>query len=194
MKLVFATNNKHKFTEVKDLITSNILLLSLSDIGCTTDLPETQNTLEGNASQKANYVYEHFGYDCFADDTGLEIEALGGEPGVFSARYAGEKKDAEANMNKVLDRMKNVNDRNASFRTVIALNINNNVNLFEGNVEGSILTSHKGNQGFGYDPIFQPKGYNLSFAEMTLTEKNKISHRRRAFDALVNYLNNQYSK
>ena len=162
--------------------------LSLKDIGCAEDIPETNPTLEGNASQKAFYVYDKYGYNCFADDTGLEIEALNGEPGVYSARYAGEEKSAEANMQKVLGNMKEINQRKARFRTVISLVIDGKEEQMEGIVDGHILEEKKGDEGFGYDPIFQPDGYDQSFAEMELTEKNKISHRGRAVQKLVAYL------
>ena len=188
MKLVFATNNRHKLQELRAILDSHFELLSLQDIGCFEDIPEEQSTLEGNARQKAFYVFEKFGFACFADDTGLEIEALNGEPGVYSARYAGEGKSAEANMEKVLKNMEKINRRNARFRTVISLVINSDEKQFEGIVEGEILREKRGNSGFGYDPIFQPQGFNITFAEMELDEKNKISHRGRAIQKLVQYL------
>ena len=188
MKLVFATNNKHKLHELRAILGNTFELLSLQDIGCFDDIPEEQPTLEGNARQKAFYVFDKFGFACFADDTGLEIEALNGEPGVYSARYAGEGKSAEANMEKVLKNMEKINRRNARFRTVISLVINGNEKQFEGIVEGEILREKRGDLGFGYDPIFQPQGYNHTFAEMELDEKNKISHRGRAIQKLVQYL------
>ena len=188
MKLVFASNNKHKLQELRAILGDNFELLSLQDIGCFDDIPEEQSTLEGNARQKAFYVFEKFGFACFADDTGLEIEALNGEPGVYSARYAGEEKSAEANMDKVLKNMEKINRRNARFRTVISLVINGEEKQFEGIVEGEILREKRGCSGFGYDPIFQPQGFSLTFAEMELDEKNKISHRGRAIQKLVQYL------
>lgn len=188
MELVFATNNRHKLEELQELLGSEIKLLSLGDIGCYEDIPETRPTLEGNARQKSLFVYEKYGYNCFADDTGLEIEALGGEPGVYSARYAGDAKDSEANMKKVLEKLVKINNRKARFRTVISLVLNGEETQFEGIVEGAILTEKKGNSGFGYDPVFQPKGHTQSFAEMSLEQKNKISHRGRAVEKLVNFL------
>ena len=189
MKLVFATNNQHKLREIQAIIGNNFELLSLRDIGCFDEIPEEQPTIEGNARQKAFYIFEKFGLACFADDTGLEIEALNGEPGVYSAMYAGDEKNAEANMNKVLKKMENASNRNARFKTVISLVINGNEKQFEGTTEGEILREKRGGLGFGYDPIFQPKGFNLTFAEMELDEKNKISHRGRAVQKLVQYLN-----
>jgi XTP/dITP diphosphohydrolase len=188
MELVFATNNKHKLTELQALLGDKIKLLSLKDIACFEDIPEEQPTLEGNANQKSAYVFEKFGYDCFADDTGLEIDALNGEPGVYSARYAGEEKSADANMEKVLEKLEKINNRSARFRTVISLIIKGEEVQFEGIVEGEIIKNGRGGSGFGYDPIFQPKGYNVTFAEMDLNEKNKISHRGRAVQKLIKHL------
>ncbi len=188
MDLVFATNNQHKLKELQALLGSEFRLLSLSDIGCREEIPEEQPTLEGNASQKAFFIFEKYGYNCFADDTGLEIEALDGAPGVFSARYAGEDKNSEANMKKVLAEMAKINARNARFRTVISLIINGKETRFEGIVEGTILKEKRGNSGFGYDPIFQPNGFDKSFAEMDLAAKNEISHRGRAVRKLVAFL------
>jgi XTP/dITP diphosphohydrolase len=190
MELVFATNNKHKLGELQAILGDRVHLLSLKDIGCNEDIPEEQETLEGNASQKAFYVHNKFGYNCFADDTGLEIDALNGEPGVYSARYAGEEKSAEANMNKVLDKLIKIKNRKARFKTVISMVIDGNEKQFEGVVEGEILTEKRGGSGFGYDPIFQPAGFSQTFAEMNLTDKNKISHRGRAVEKLVLYLKN----
>lgn len=190
MKLVFATNNQHKLEELQAMLGNEIKLLSLKDIGCTEDIPEEQATLEGNANQKSAYVYENYGLSCFADDTGLEIEALNGEPGVYSARYAGEEKSAEANMEKVLEKLTKINNRKARFRTVISLIIKGEENLFEGVVEGEIITKKRGESGFGYDPIFKPIGFETTFAEMNLTDKNKISHRGRAVKKLVKHLKN----
>ncbi|MEO6903118.1 MAG: non-canonical purine NTP diphosphatase [Bacteroidia bacterium] len=189
LKLVFATANQNKVNEIQLLIPNQIQLLSLKDINCEEDIPETQLTIEGNALQKANYVYEKYKYNCFADDTGLEIEVLNFQPGVLSARYAGISKNADANMDKVLKELTNVNNRKARFKTVISLRINDQVKQFEGIVKGTILNQKIGANGFGYDPIFMPDGYNKSFAEMTITEKNIISHRALAVNKLVEYLN-----
>ena len=188
MELVFATNNQHKLKELQAILGEEFHLLSLQDIGCNEEIPEEQETLEGNASQKSQYIHEKYGYNCFADDTGLEIEALNGEPGVYSARYAGPGKNAGANMKKVLDKLAKINNRKARFRTVISLIINGEEVLFEGIVNGQILKEKRGEEGFGYDPVFNPEGFELSFAEMSLNEKNKISHRGRAVQKLVNYL------
>ncbi|MGE5427984.1 MAG: non-canonical purine NTP diphosphatase [Methylococcaceae bacterium] len=188
MKLVFATNNQHKLHEISHLLNGSIELLSLNDIGCDEDIPEDQPTLEGNAAQKSFFVYNKYGVNCFADDTGLEIEALNGEPGVYSARYAGEAKKSEDNIDLVLDKLSIINNRKARFRTVISLVIEGRETQFEGIVEGHILRERRGTTGFGYDPIFQPEESNLSFAEMSLAEKNKISHRGRAVQKLVEYL------
>lgn len=190
MELVFATNNKHKLEEIQAILGNHFKILSLNDIGCNEDIPEEQETLEGNAGQKSFYVYNKYGYNCFADDTGLEINSLNGEPGVYSARYAGEEKSAEANMNKVLEKMAKIKNRDARFRTVISLVIEGHEELFEGIVEGEIITEKRGNSGFGYDPIFRPEGFNQTFAEMNLTAKNKISHRARVVEKLISYLKN----
>jgi len=190
MELVFATNNKHKLEELRALLGGHFKLLSLKEIGCNIEIPEEQPTLEGNAQQKAFYVFNKYNYNCFADDTGLEIEALNGEPGVYSARYAGEDKNAEANMQKVLHKLSKIKKRNARFRTVISLVINGDEKQFEGVVEGEIISKKKGTAGFGYDPIFKPNGFGTTFAEMKLVEKNKISHRGRAVQKLVEYLKN----
>ena len=188
MTLVFATHNKHKLEEVQSILGNQFELLSLEDIHCTDDIPETEETLEGNALQKARYIYNTYGINCFADDTGLEIDALNGKPGVYSARYAGEACHFEDNMNKVLEEMKNITHRDARFRSVIALILNGKEYLFEGKIEGEIITDKKGIQGFGYDPIFQPKGYNITFAEMEMNEKNRISHRGLSIAKLVEFL------
>ena len=188
MKLVFATNNEHKLSELKSMLGDEFQLISLSDIGCFDDIPETAPTLEGNASQKSKYITDHFRLNCFADDTGLEIEALNNQPGVYSARYAGEEKNAQANMQKVLKEMEKIKNRNARFRTVISLRINENEWLFEGVVEGEILENPRGEKGFGYDPIFKPLGYDESFAQMNMKLKNSISHRGRAVEKLVRFL------
>ncbi len=189
MKIVFATHNRNKAEEVAALL-SQIEILSLSDINCHEDIPETSETLEGNAILKANHITENYKLNCFADDTGLEVAALDGAPGVYSARYAGPDNDASANMEKLLSTMKGVDNRNARFRTVIALHIDGNQYLFEGVCEGIILKKKSGTEGFGYDPIFQPKGYNRSFAEMSMEEKGKISHRGIAVSKLISFLNN----
>lgn len=192
MKIVFATNNSHKLSEIRSILGDRFEVLSLSDIGCHADIPETANTLEGNAIQKARYVVEHFGYDCFADDTGLEVAALGGEPGVRSARYAeGTDHDSEANMRKLLQRLEGKEDRNAQFRTVICLTRKDDdadYSLFEGTVKGRIAEEKKGTEGFGYDPIFVPEGHDQSFAQLGLDIKNSISHRARAVEKLARFL------
>ena len=188
MKRVFATNNLNKLEEIRNLVPENIKIIGLNDIQCIEELPETQLTLEGNALQKANYIYSKYGFNCFADDTGLEIDALGGEPGVFSARYAGEACKAEDNMRKVLDKLKGEEVRSAKFRTVIALIIKGKETFFEGKCNGSITKTMNGSEGFGYDPIFKPFGYDLTFAEMTKAEKGFISHRGKAVEKLVNFL------
>ena len=203
-KIVFATNNQHKLEEIRSILGEDFEVLSLSDIGCHEDIPETSDTLEGNAMQKAQYVFDKYGYACFADDTGLEVEALGGEPGIYSARYAaldGDDSishDSEANMAKLLRKLEGIENRKARFRTVIAL-INNNplpigdgmgvrLQLCEGIVNGSIIKERRGGEGFGYDPIFQPEGYDKTFAELGNEVKNQISHRARAVQKLANYL------
>lgn len=188
MKLVFATQNRHKLQELKELMPSKVELVSLFDLGINEDIPETSDTLEGNASQKAHFVYDRTGENCFADDTGLEIPALNNEPGVYSARYAGPAKDSEANIQKVLLLLKDNKSRKARFRTVISLIINGEEKLFEGIVEGAILSRKHGTSGFGYDPVFLPDGYDRSFAEMNMEEKNRISHRGRAVAKLIDYL------
>ncbi len=189
MKLVFATNNLNKLKEVQMLIPSQIQLLSLADIGCTEDIPETSSTIEGNAKQKAHYIKQHYGYDCFADDTGLEVAALNGAPGVYSARYAGESRDANANMDKLLSELDGKENHNAQFKTVIALEINGKLKTFTGICKGKITHTKKGTGGFGYDPIFLPNGYSKTFAELPLNEKNKIGHRGKAVQLLINFLN-----
>lgn len=190
MELVFATNNQHKLNELQAIVGNNFKLLSLKDINCDEEIPEEQDTLEGNASQKAFFIYNKYGYNCFADDTGLEIVSLNGEPGVFSARYAGEAKNPEANIEKVLDKLAKINNRKARFRTVISLVINGGETQFEGIVDGEILKERQGNSGFGYDPVFLPDGFSQSFAEMSLQDKNKISHRGRAVAKLAAFLKN----
>ncbi len=187
-KLVFATNNVHKLEEIKAILKDEIEILSLADINCHADIPETADTLEGNARLKSEYVYAHYGLDCFADDTGLEVEALNGAPGVFSARYAGEGHDAQANMKRLLKEMEEKNNRKAQFRTVISLIEKGEEKQFEGVVKGTITREKRGEDGFGYDPVFQPDGCKQTFAEMGNEMKNKISHRARAVEALCQYL------
>lgn len=187
-KFVFATNNAHKLEEVMSILGNKIELLSLKDIECHDEIPETADTLEGNALLKARYIYERYHTDCFADDTGLEVEALHGAPGVYSARYAGNNHNSENNMRKLLEELKGVNNRNARFRTVFALIIDGKEHLFEGIVNGEIVSVRKGTSGFGYDPIFVPKGYTQTFAEMGNAEKNKISHRAIATQKLCKFL------
>ncbi|WP_449033888.1 non-canonical purine NTP diphosphatase [Prevotella sp.] len=188
MKIVFATNNKHKLEEIKDILGKDFEIVSLAEIGCHEDIPETGLTLEENARQKSTYIVEHYNHDCFADDTGLEVDALNGEPGVHSARYAeGTDHDSEANMRKLLSKMSNVKERTARFRTVISLIINGVEHQFEGRVEGRIATEKHGTEGFGYDPIFIPEGYDKSFAELGEEVKNQISHRARAVKKLAEY-------
>ena len=189
MKLVFATNNLHKLKEVQEMLSNSIEVLSLKDIGCFEDIEETESTLEGNAKLKADYITKKYGFDCFADDTGLEVEALDGKPGVYSARYAGEHGNAEKNMEKLLIELQNKSSRKAKFRTIIALNLTNKQYLFEGICEGEILNEKTGAKGFGYDPIFKPSNASCSFAEMNSEEKNIISHRGIAIQELVQFLN-----
>lgn len=198
MKIVFATNNQHKLSEIRQILGSSIEVLSLNDIGCNVDIPETGTTLEENALQKAQYVYDHYHIDCFADDTGLEVEALGGAPGVYSARYAAVgcaatpsqpiDHDSEANMTRLLKELGENNNRRARFRTVIALIQQGTVHEFEGIVTGEIIRERRGGEGFGYDPIFQPDGYDQTFAELGVEVKNQISHRARATQKLADYL------
>lgn len=188
MKLVFATNNPHKLQEIEQLLGDSIELLSLTDINCDDEIPENQQTLEGNAAEKSFYIWNKYGLNCFADDTGLEIEALNGEPGVYSARYAGEDKNPDKNIELVLHKLCEIKNRKARFRTVISLVIDGIETQFEGIVEGQILKTKTGISGFGYDPIFQPEESNLSFAQMPMDEKNKISHRWRAVQKLGKYL------
>ena len=188
MKLVFATNNLNKLSEIRSLVPAGIEILSLKDINCNEELPETNPTLQENALQKAKYVFENYGFNCFADDTGLEIEALGGEPGVYSARYAGEDCRAEDNMQKVLKRLSGEENRKAKFRTIIALIIDGKETLFEGECKGSMTKTKSGIEGFGYDPIFTPDSYEITFAEMNKVEKGAISHRGKAVAKLVGFL------
>jgi len=200
-KLVIASNNKHKVEEISNLLDSKIHLLTLKDIGCFDEIPEDQDTLQGNAHQKAMYIYQKFGYDCFADDTGLEVEALSGEPGVYSARYSKdeapdipEKDRSIYNIEKLLRKLTGQHNRKAAFRTSICLIEKGLVTYFEGKVEGNIIEDTRGALGFGYDPIFIPVGYNITFAEMDLSEKNKISHRSIATNRLLAYLNSSTFK
>ncbi len=188
MKIVFATNNQHKLAEIRQALSDKHEILSLSDLDFSEDIPETQNTIEGNASQKSFFIYDRFKVNCFSDDTGLEIEALGGEPGVYSARYAGEQASFEDNMNKVLKNMQGENNRKARFKTVISLIIDGKEHQFEGICSGEILTERQGKDGFGYDPIFRPDGYEQTFAEMSTQLKNKISHRGLAVQKLIDFL------
>ena len=187
-KLVFATNNPHKLEEVRAILGSEYTIVSLSELNCNDDIPETANTLEGNALIKAQYIKDKFGLDCFADDTGLEIEALGGEPGVYSARYAGEENCATKNMCKVLRLLGDNKNRKACFRTVITLIIGDKTSYFEGRINGDIATQPRGESGFGYDPIFVPEGYLVSFAQLSAAEKNGISHRALAVNELALHL------
>ncbi len=189
MKLVFATHNQNKFEEVKALIPDSIALISLTDLGCTDDIPETGKTLAENARIKADFVTENYKLSCFADDTGLLVDALDGRPGVYSARYAGQEKNAEANMEKLLLELEGSSNRAAHFKTAIALNLKNDHHLFEGSVHGYIASRKKGKNGFGYDPIFVPCGHEQTFAELPLSLKNQISHRGRAIQKLIAFLN-----
>ncbi|WP_445723716.1 non-canonical purine NTP diphosphatase [Flavobacterium sp.] len=191
MKLVFASNNKNKIQEIQALVPNTIEILSLEEIGCIEDIPETADTIEGNAILKANYVTEKYGYDCFADDTGLEVEALNGAPGVYSARYAGEQKDANDNMDKLLSELEDKSNRKANFKTVIALNLNGKQNLFTGIINGKIIEEKIGTNGFGYDPIFVAEGYEKTFAELSMEEKSTISHRGIAVKKLILFLQKQ---
>lgn len=189
MNLVFASNNKNKIKEIQSILPETIKIMSLEEIGCFEDIPETAATIEGNAILKADYVTRKYGYDCFADDTGLEVTALNGEPGVYSARYAGEQRDANDNMDKLLNALSDQSDRSAQFKTVIALNLNGAQHLFTGIAKGNITPNKTGNHGFGYDPIFQPENYTETFAELPSEIKNKISHRAKATQQLIDFLN-----
>ena len=188
LNLVFATNNEHKLKEVREITGNSFSILSLKDIGCFDDIPETADTLEGNALLKAKYVKQKYGFDCFADDTGLEIKALNNAPGVYSARYAGEAKDSKANIRKALSELQNKTDRSARFRTVIALILSEEEYLFEGIVEGIIIDEERGETGFGYDPVFVPQGYKETFAELGAEAKNTISHRAEAVKKLKQFI------
>jgi len=188
MKLVFASNNEHKIAEISKLVPAGFEVVSLESIGCTEDIPETADTLEGNAILKAQYVWERFGLSCFADDTGLEVPVLGNAPGVYSARYAGPQRNATDNMDKLLDELNEINQRDARFRTVIALILDGQMHTFEGIVNGTITREKHGSEGFGYDPIFKPEGFDQTFAEMDMIQKNTMSHRGRAVQKLVEFL------
>ncbi|KLT68240.1 non-canonical purine NTP diphosphatase [Flavobacterium sp. ABG] len=189
MNLVFASNNKNKIKEIQSILPDSIKILSLEEIGCHEDIAETADTIEGNAILKADYVTKNYGYDCFADDTGLEITALNGVPGVYSARYAGEHRDANDNMDKLLGALSDQSDRSAQFKTVITLNLKGEQHLFTGIVKGTITLTKAGNEGFGYDPIFQPENYTETFAQLPLEIKNKIGHRGKATQQLIDFLN-----
>ena len=191
MKLVFASNNKNKIKEFQQQLPATIEIVSLEDIGCNEEIVETADTIEGNSVLKANYVTEKYGYNCFADDTGLEVEALNGAPGVFSARYAGEQRSADDNMDKLLQALSNQPNRNAQFKTVVTLNLNGKQHLFTGIASGEITLSKVGKEGFGYDPIFQPEGYQQTFAELSSELKNQISHRGKATQQLISFLKNE---
>jgi XTP/dITP diphosphohydrolase len=188
MQLVFASNNKNKIKEIQALVPDTIQIISLEDIGCTEDIPETADTIEGNAILKANYITSNYGYNCFADDTGLEVDSLNGAPGVYSARYAGEQKDANDNMDKLLSELKDTTNRNANFKTVICLNFNGTQQLFTGVINGTIIDEKIGTNGFGYDPIFIAEGHQKTFAELSLEEKATISHRGIAVQQLIRFL------
>lgn len=191
MELIFATHNQNKVKEVQLLIPTNIKILSLTDIGCHEEIPETANTLEGNAKLKADFITKNYGYNCFADDTGLLVDSLNGAPGVFSARYAGEQKNSNDNIDKLLSELLNKEDRKAAFETCIALNINKKQVIFSGKASGEIIKTKQGKEGFGYDPVFKPVGYNKTFAELPIEIKNKISHRGKAIQQLITYLKEQ---
>jgi XTP/dITP diphosphohydrolase len=190
MKIVFASNNINKIQEIQSMLPESIQIVSLESIGCFEEIPETAETIEGNAILKANYVTQNYGFDCFADDTGLEVDSLNGEPGVYSARYAGEQRNVDDNMDKLLEELLDKTNRNAQFKTVIALNLKGKQYLFEGIASGEITLEKKGTGGFGYDPIFKPNGYENTFAELSLEVKNEISHRGKATKALLEFLEN----
>jgi XTP/dITP diphosphohydrolase len=190
MKIVFASNNKNKIYEIQSMLPESIQIVSLESIGCLEEIPETSETIEGNAILKANYVTQKYGFDCFADDTGLEVEALNGKPGVYSARYAGEQKNADDNMKKLLTELADKNNRTAQFKTVIALNLSGKQYLFTGIASGEITIEKIGFEGFGYDPIFKPTNYDKTFAQLSLEVKNEISHRGKATKRLLDFLQN----
>ncbi len=187
-KIVFATNNAHKLQEVSEILEDKIQIMNLKDIHCEEEIPETSDTIEGNAYQKANYIYEHYHVDCFADDTGLEVEALNGAPGVYSARYAGPQHNSKDNIRKLLTDMQDIENRNAQFRTAIVLILDGKMHLFEGTIKGTIIRSERGSGGFGYDSVFVPDGFEKTFAELGEEIKNKISHRAIATKKLVKFL------
>ena len=189
-KLVFATNNKHKLEEARKILEGMVEILSLAEIGCNDDIPETATTLEGNALIKARYIKEHYGYDCFADDTGLLVDALDGAPGVYSARYAGEECNPQKNMEKLLSELEGIEQRAAAFVTCVALTLRGSEHIFMGEIAGEITKEAKGNAGFGYDPVFKPFGYDKTFAELGDDIKNSISHRAKAMEKLAQFLNN----
>jgi len=190
MTLVFASSNSNKISEIRSILPQNIIILGLNDIGCFEEIPETATTIEGNAIIKANYVSDKYGYNCFSDDTGLEVEVLNGAPGVYSARYAGEQKDSDDNMTLLLEQLKPFSNKKASFKTVIALNLDGKQYLFTGEVKGEIAKEKSGLKGFGYDPIFIPDGFSITFAEFSNEEKNKISHRAIATQKLLHFIEN----
>lgn len=194
MKLVFATHNHNKAKEIQSIMPEGIEVITLDEIQCFEEIPETASTLEGNALLKANYIVDQFAMNCFADDTGLEIESLGGEPGVYSARYAGDSRNSEDNMDLVLKKLEGSKNRNAQFRTAIALYWNGNMHVFEGIVKGRITETKRGTDGFGYDPIFEPENCGRTFAEMDLTEKNTMSHRARAIQKMIEFLKDSHEK
>lgn len=191
MKLIFASNNKNKIAEIRNQLPPTIEILSLEDIGCVIDIPETSDTIEGNALQKADFIKRHYGYDCFADDTGLEVNALNGAPGVYSARFAGPQRNDSDNIDKLLKDLEGNTDRKANFKTVIALHLNGNLKMFSGIVDGEITSKRIGSDGFGYDPVFKPLGMEKTFAEMSMTEKNQMSHRGKAVAELIAFLKSQ---
>ena len=191
MKLVFATNNKHKLEEVRSMLSERFSIVSLDDIGCREDIEETESTLEGNSKIKSDFVSKNYDLDCFADDTGLEVEALDGAPGVYSARYAGENATFEDNVNKLLTELRGESNRKARFRTVISLKLEGNQYFFEGVCNGEITVKPAGEKGFGYDPVFRPEGSQLTFAEMDMEQKSRISHRGQAVQKLVTFLNEE---
>ncbi len=192
MDIVFASNNKNKIAEIQHMLPSNIQILSLQDIGCDVDIPETADSIEGNAVLKANYVTEHYRYDCFADDTGLEVTALNGAPGVYSARYAGAHKSPDDNMDKLLDELQDKPDRSAQFKTVIALNLKGRQHLFTGIVKGEIARDKTGDHGFGYDPVFKSEGHDRTFAQLSMQEKAALGHRGKAVRQLIDFLTKTY--
>jgi XTP/dITP diphosphohydrolase len=190
MKLCFATNNINKLREVQAMLGDQFSIVTLEEIGCTEDIPETKETIADNSAQKAEYIWDNYGINCFSDDTGLEVHALSGEPGVYSARYAGPQRNADDNMNLLLDKLTTASDRSAQFKTVITLVTDGVYHQFEGIVSGQIIHEKRGHEGFGYDPIFVPEDYNRTFAEMTMNEKAQLSHRARAFKKLTEFLQN----